>query len=349
MSQELSSIWPDPIQLEFEKVLFPSLLQNRKRYAGLLWTDAKAPQTIDIKGIEVNRRDAVPLVGDLLEGVLEILFPFRDNTSDTGKISPEDRLQIIDKVKEYVKTHVGQILGGDLDIGKFILTKGLWLGTNASDYSAKQTHIAVIDKIRSRDSRRMFKDGERISYVYTQYAPNAKGYEKAEDPVYAINQRKLLDYQYYLDHTIINPLRRVLELFMNGKDIDPLFKPNKSSKTPLAKASGVMGAFLASAKKSSSRCEVCGGSCTSGKLCPEHKTQGPSLCEVKKERFVKLRDLQSAKYATCHSCQRSQRQILCVNMDCEVYFGRTRLDDEASTAQEDLNNFSKAEDISLAW
>ena len=36
-----------PIKLEFEKVYFPYLLLNRKRYAGLLWTKPEKWDKID--------------------------------------------------------------------------------------------------------------------------------------------------------------------------------------------------------------------------------------------------------------------------------------------------------------
>jgi hypothetical protein len=39
--------------------------------------------------------------------------------------------------------------------------QGLWLGTTAGDYKGKQAHIAVVDKVRKRDARRVFRDGER--------------------------------------------------------------------------------------------------------------------------------------------------------------------------------------------
>jgi hypothetical protein len=38
-AQEVSKIFPRPITLEFEKVYYPYLLMNKKRYAGLLWTN----------------------------------------------------------------------------------------------------------------------------------------------------------------------------------------------------------------------------------------------------------------------------------------------------------------------
>lgn len=44
-----------PINLEFEKVYFPYLLINKKRYAGLYWTKPEKWDKMDAKGIEVSR------------------------------------------------------------------------------------------------------------------------------------------------------------------------------------------------------------------------------------------------------------------------------------------------------
>ncbi|CAG8848474.1 26085_t:CDS:2, partial [Racocetra persica] len=41
-----------PIKLEFEKVYFPYLLINKKRYAGLYWTNPDKWDKLDTKGIE---------------------------------------------------------------------------------------------------------------------------------------------------------------------------------------------------------------------------------------------------------------------------------------------------------
>lgn len=43
-----------PIRLEFEKVYFPYLLINKKRYAGLYWTRPDKYDKMDTKGIEVG-------------------------------------------------------------------------------------------------------------------------------------------------------------------------------------------------------------------------------------------------------------------------------------------------------
>jgi DNA polymerase delta subunit 1 len=40
-----------PINLDFEKVYFPYLLINKKRYAGLYWTKPEIHDKLDAKGI----------------------------------------------------------------------------------------------------------------------------------------------------------------------------------------------------------------------------------------------------------------------------------------------------------
>jgi DNA polymerase delta subunit 1 len=63
-----------PIKLEFEKIYHPYLLMNKKRYAGMFWTNPDKPDKMDAKGIETVRRDNCLIVGHLIQKVLEILL-----------------------------------------------------------------------------------------------------------------------------------------------------------------------------------------------------------------------------------------------------------------------------------
>lgn len=67
-----------PIKLEFEKVYFPYLLINKKRYAGLFWTRTDKFDKMDSKGIETVRRDNCPLVQNVIETVLKKILIDRD-------------------------------------------------------------------------------------------------------------------------------------------------------------------------------------------------------------------------------------------------------------------------------
>lgn len=55
-SKYVSSKFIKPIQLEFEKVYYPYLLINKKRYAGLIYTNPDKYNYIDCKGIETVLR-----------------------------------------------------------------------------------------------------------------------------------------------------------------------------------------------------------------------------------------------------------------------------------------------------
>ena len=67
-----------PINLDFEKVYFPYLLINKKRYAGLYWTKPHVHDKMDAKGIETVRRDSCRLVSTVIETCLRKLLIDRD-------------------------------------------------------------------------------------------------------------------------------------------------------------------------------------------------------------------------------------------------------------------------------
>ena len=74
----VSSKFIKPIKLEFEKVYFPYLLINKKRYAGLYWSGSEKYDKMDTKGIETVRRDNCRLVQTVIETVLKKILMERD-------------------------------------------------------------------------------------------------------------------------------------------------------------------------------------------------------------------------------------------------------------------------------
>lgn len=73
-AQNVSQQFVNPIKLEFEKVYFPYLLINKKRYAGLYYTKPDKHDKMDCKGLETVRRDNCPLVASVLNVCLEKLM-----------------------------------------------------------------------------------------------------------------------------------------------------------------------------------------------------------------------------------------------------------------------------------
>ena len=89
------------------QVYFPYLLINKKRYAGLLWTNPDSHDKMDSKGIETVRRDNCLLVKNVITTSLEKLLIQRD----------------VEGAKEYVKNSIADLLMNRLDLSLLVITK----------------------------------------------------------------------------------------------------------------------------------------------------------------------------------------------------------------------------------
>lgn len=114
-----------PIKLEFEKVYFPYLLINKKRYAGLYWTRPEKHDKMDCKGIETVRRDNCPLLGSLISSCLQKILIDRD---------PQAAVR-------HAKCTIADLLQNKIDISQLIITKELT--KTDEEYAARQVHIEV--------------------------------------------------------------------------------------------------------------------------------------------------------------------------------------------------------------
>eukprot|EP01116_Phalansterium_solitarium_P016226 TRINITY_DN3727_c0_g1_i4.p1 TRINITY_DN3727_c0_g1~~TRINITY_DN3727_c0_g1_i4.p1 ORF type:complete len:592 (+),score=282.68 TRINITY_DN3727_c0_g1_i4:413-2188(+) len=141
-----------PIQLEFEKVYCPYLLINKKRYAGLLWTNPSKFDKIDAKGIETVRRDNCPLVRNVINTCLEKILIDRD----------------IDGAQQYTRQVISDLLQNKLDLSLLVISKAL--SKEGKDYAAKQAHVELAERMRKRDPHTAPAIGDRVPYVIIKAA-----------------------------------------------------------------------------------------------------------------------------------------------------------------------------------
>ena len=87
--------------------------------------------------------------------------------------------------------------------------------------------------MRKRDPATAPTVGDRVPYVMVQAGKNAKAYEKSEDPLHVLQNGLSLDYEYYIDHHLKNPLVRLFgpilkdverEIFV-GDHMKNVYKP----------------------------------------------------------------------------------------------------------------------------
>lgn len=78
--------------------------------------------------------------------------------------------------------------------------------------------------MRARDAHSAPNIGDRVPYVIIKSTKGAKAYEKAEDPLYVLENNLPLDYQYYLENQLQKPLTRIFEPIMGEDKVKSLLQ-----------------------------------------------------------------------------------------------------------------------------
>lgn len=340
IAERISRIFPDPIALEFQSVFFPSLLINRKRYCAMEWTAPEKPDGVTAKGIESQRRDSSPILINMMNKVVDILMPRTFDNGPNGKISAVGRARMIGNAVDYTKWAIRRMLEGRNHAGEFVLTKGLWLGTESGDYKAKQPHVELVERMRKREPWREFKDGERIPFVYVAGAADAKGFEKSEDPAYALRNELPLDYSYYLGHQIEGPLERILELLLPASEVQSLFHGDHTkvvARSTGGTRKGSIASFFNKQADGGGNCIWCRRVVKGEPLCEDCKPSAPTIYSSLAADLAHAGTEAAYLHAVCGQCQRSRmNDVLCVNEDCEIFFRRLKNGGELERAAGDF-------------
>ena len=160
-----------------------------------MWTKPDAPDYVDVKGIQLVRRDSPPIVKQVSTEILDAIM-YGKSTENALKAAREAVLRVIT---------------GAESIDSFITSKAL-RGSYANPNA--QPHVVVARKIKERTGEPV-KSGERIPYVFV-VDDNIDGLvsQRAEDPSYVRDHGLQLDYIYYVDHQLMNPICALLEVLV---------------------------------------------------------------------------------------------------------------------------------------
>lgn len=322
-AEYVSKLFIDPIKLEFEKVYFPYLLINKKRYAGLYWTNPNKFDKMDTKGIETVRRDNCRLVQNVITRVLELIL--------------EDRN--VEEAEEYVKRTIADLLQNKVDLSQLVISKQL----SRQDYANKQPHVELAERMRKRDAGSAPNVGDRVAYVIIKTAAGDKNYEKSEDPLYVLDHGLPIDTKYYLDNQLSKPLTRIFEPILGDKRTRELLH---GSHTRIVKVGGGAkgGGLLMKFAKKSNSCKGCKANIPDNEtLCKNCKSRsgeiyGAALAKmnVMEERFSKL-------WTECQRCQGSlYQEVLCENKDCPIFYMRTKAQKDVLHQSEELQKWDSS-------
>ena len=207
-SKEISALFKSPNKLELEKVYCPYFLYSKKRYAAKMWVEKTNPSSglseivfdkIDVKGLQVVRRDSCKFVRNTCKKLLEIVLDSND---------PRHAIAYAREMKE-------SLLKGGVEIENLVLTKSL-----ADSYKVSMPHVEVVKKMKERNPGSEPQVGSRVPFVVIKTKKGEdKLFEKAEDPVWVEQNKIPLDYEYYFEHQFKKPIEDLLEPLISKEEI----------------------------------------------------------------------------------------------------------------------------------
>jgi DNA polymerase delta subunit 1 len=222
-AEQCTKLFKAPNDLELEKVYCPYFLYSKKRYAAKMYEKDKtgtiAFKKIDVKGLQVVRRDSCPFVRETLKGLL-------------GQIlESSDPRPVIETAREAARN----LMQGNVPMEKLLMSKQL-----ASAYKVPMAHVAVRDKIKARAPGSEPQQGDRVPFVIIK--GEGRMYEKAEDPTWVEEKGLTIDYQYYFTNQFKKPVQDLLEPLVSA---DAIFDKRFMVKAASGAEADARRAFLA--------------------------------------------------------------------------------------------------------
>jgi len=223
---QCTKLFKAPNDLELEKVYCPYFLYSKKRYAAKMYEGKTSPdgtvtvsfKKIDVKGLQVVRRDSCPFVRETLKKLLGMILESSDPTP------------VIQEARDAAK----KLMHGQVPIESLLMSKQL-----ASAYKVPMAHVAVRDKIKARAPGSEPQQGDRVPFVIVK--GDGRMFEKAEDPTWVRDKNVPIDYQYYFTNQFKKPVQDLLEPLVSS---DMIFDKKFMAKTECTEELKARKAFL---------------------------------------------------------------------------------------------------------
>jgi DNA polymerase delta subunit 1 len=185
--------------------------------------------------------------------------------------------------------------------------------------------------------------GDRVPYVIITAAKGAATYEKAEDPIYVLENNIPIDSKWYLSNQLSKPLTRIFEpiidnvekSLLQGDHTRKIFIP-----TPTAKKGSLM--MFAHKKATCMGCKASIG-VNEGNLC---KYCLPKEAQIYLGKLAALKEAELLYSYLWSECQRIHgtlhTDILCTGDGCACqFYRRKKVQADIRLAQEQVDKFGR--------
>ena len=218
-THNVSKFLKQPHDFEYEKTYMPFCLLSKKRYVAIKYEFDPNKGKRNEMGIVLKRRDNAPIVKDIYGGTIDILM----------------NEQNIEKALAFVHTCLKELIVGNVEMDKLIITKSL-----RSFYKCPQSiaHKVLADRIGLREPGNKPTSGDRIAYVYFVTPKTSKGKkilqgDKIETPAFIRENGLRIDYSFYISNQIMKPLLQLFGLVLEELWIIGKKKTSKKGKVKI--------------------------------------------------------------------------------------------------------------------
>jgi hypothetical protein len=175
---------------------------------------------LDCKGIEPKRRDKIPFIKRTMLQALDYIF-WENN---------------IPLAVKYCGEEITKLIQGEIDLSEIVKSKSLKLGQVGESPQA-----SVAAKMAERDPATAPGNGSRVSWVPLLIPGKgkleAKKYETAEDPIYALKNHLPIDYKSVAQFEVYNALHRLFKYCF--------YEDNKTEEENVAQSEAAMAPMFA--------------------------------------------------------------------------------------------------------
>ena len=188
-----------PMELSYEKTLYPFCLLSKKRYFGKLFEYNPNKGKLKFMGLSLKRRDNCDLLKDVYGEILNILL-----------IEDLNLTKKMEQCMEYLDNCLIELIKGNVSMDKLAITKSL-----SGYYKNPQqiAHAVLAERIGNREVGNKPKPGDRIKYVHIcSKNPKALQGERIETPEYIKTNGIVIDYSFYITNQLMKPLQQLFGL-----------------------------------------------------------------------------------------------------------------------------------------
>jgi DNA polymerase elongation subunit (family B) len=188
-----------PMELSYEKTLWPFCLLSKKRYFGKLFEYNPDKGKLKFMGLSLKRRDNCDLLKDVYGQMLDILL-----------IPELSLIQKIDKCMKYLDECLEELIEGRVSMDKLAITKSL---SGYYKNPEQIAHAVLAERIGNREAGNKPKPGDRIKYVHI-FSKNKTALqgERIETPEFIRQNGVKIDYTFYITNQLMKPLQQLFGL-----------------------------------------------------------------------------------------------------------------------------------------